>query len=175
MPVTPLDIESKCIFKIYNDGYENLTLDYRVADELNKLNIKLNFPDGKTMGIAKNRIKVEVVFSSPQPLSFTTKLKFIDEAGIEYTIPVSGTTDNSIFTTFPYMQRCRGEFQVECDDRGCIQIIDEDHQAVDNNSDVGSQTTRKGGRYAASVGSGKTFSSKSSQRAGLGYTPIPKD
>lgn len=163
MPVTPLDIDSKCIFKIYNDGYENLSLDYRVADELNKLNLKINFPDGRTMGIAKNRIKVEVVFSSPTPLSFTTKIKFIDDAGIEYTIPVSGTTDNSIFTNFQYMQRCKGEYNVECDDKGIIQIIDDDHQAVDNNSDIGSiATTRKGGRYAASVGSGKTFSSKSS-------------
>ena len=30
LPVVPLDIESKCIFKVYNDGYENLNLKYKI-------------------------------------------------------------------------------------------------------------------------------------------------
>lgn len=53
MPVTPLGIESKCTFKIYNEGYENMSLNSRIVDELDKLNLKLNFPEGKTMGVAK--------------------------------------------------------------------------------------------------------------------------
>lgn len=79
MPVTPLGIESKCVFKIINEGYENLSLNYRILDELDKLNISLNFPDGKTMGIAKGKVRCEAVFSSSVPLSFTTKINFFDE------------------------------------------------------------------------------------------------
>lgn len=39
MPVVPLNIESRCSFKLVNDGYENLNVKYRVMDELGNLNL----------------------------------------------------------------------------------------------------------------------------------------
>lgn len=99
LPTVPLNVESKCVFKIYNDGYENLTIDHKVIDELQKLNINLNFPEGKTLGVAKNRIKVEATFSSKAPISYTTKIIFSDQTN-QFTIPISGTADNSILTNY---------------------------------------------------------------------------
>ena len=63
----------------------------------------LNWLDGKNLGITRNRIKVEAVFSNKKPLSFTTKLELYDDSGSSYTISISGTTDNSLLTTFAYL------------------------------------------------------------------------
>lgn len=59
--------------------------------------MELKFPEGSTLGVAKNKLTVEVVFSNKKPLSFTTRVEFIDEARV-YIIYISGTTDNCIFT-----------------------------------------------------------------------------
>ena len=53
IPVVPLDIESRCVFKIINDGYENLTLKYEVFSDIGKLPIRLEFPEGRTLGVTK--------------------------------------------------------------------------------------------------------------------------
>jgi len=78
MPVVPLGIESRCVFKVINEGYENLNLHnkIRVMEELGNVKIHLNYPDGTSLGIGKGKLKIEAVFSNPKPLSFTTKLEF---------------------------------------------------------------------------------------------------
>lgn len=50
-------------------------------------------------------MSVEVRFINKTPLSFTAKVEITDENGKSYFLPVSGTTDNSLFTNFPYFQR----------------------------------------------------------------------
>lgn len=74
IPVSPLGIESKAVFRVINDGYENLTLKYEIIEELGNLQVELRFPEGRTIGITKNRARVEVVFKHAKPISFTTKL-----------------------------------------------------------------------------------------------------
>lgn len=61
------------------------------------------FVEGKTLGITRNKIKVEAVFSNPKPMSFTCRIEFYDDTGRIYSICVSGTTDNCLFTNFSYM------------------------------------------------------------------------
>jgi hypothetical protein len=34
LPVVPLGTDSRCVFKIINDGYDNLTLNYRIVEDL---------------------------------------------------------------------------------------------------------------------------------------------
>ena len=64
LPITPLGIESRCCFKVINEGYENLNLKdkIRVMEELGNVKINLNFIDGSILGIAKNKCKLEAVF-----------------------------------------------------------------------------------------------------------------
>lgn len=57
----------------------------------------MKFPEGITLGVAKSKLRVEVIFSCKKPLSFTTRVEFIDEARV-YSIYISGTTDNCLFT-----------------------------------------------------------------------------
>lgn len=56
------------------------------------------------------KIKVEVIFSSKNTTSFTTKIEFKDNSSNSYPIVVSGTADNSILTNFPFMQRNKGGY-----------------------------------------------------------------
>ena len=45
-------------------------------EELGNVKINLNFLDGPSLGIGKNKCKLEAVFVNSKPLSFTTKLEF---------------------------------------------------------------------------------------------------
>jgi hypothetical protein len=110
MPVVPLNIESKIIFKIFNDGYENMTLKHRVIEDSGNIKLDLQFPEGNLLGATKNKLTIVLSFKSAAPVSFTTKLEFLDDNSNNYIIPVSCTVDNCIFTNFPFLQRTRGEY-----------------------------------------------------------------
>jgi hypothetical protein len=56
---------------------------------------------------------VEAIFTNKKPLSFTTHIDFYDDEGNKFSIPISGTTDNSLFTVFSYMQRNPDEINLE--------------------------------------------------------------
>lgn len=103
LPCTPLEIPAKATFMVCHNGYENLELKPKIANEVGKLPIELNFPDGSNLGVTKQKLKVEAVFTSSKPLSFTTFIDFFDDEGNKFSIPISGTTDNSIFTIFSFM------------------------------------------------------------------------
>ena len=95
---------------------------------------------------------------------------------MNYSIPVSGTADNSILTTYSYMQRCLGEFKLGLADqenaKGAVMLMDEES---DLNSDGGS--AYKGPKRGAMSVLSHSFShfSVKSTRSVLGYTPIPQD
>lgn len=98
---------------VCHNGYENLELRPKIATEVGKLPITLNFPDGKNLGVTKQKLKVEAVFSNKKPLSFTTFIDFYDDEGNKFSIPISGTTDNSLFTVFSFLQRNQDEISLE--------------------------------------------------------------
>lgn len=62
LPPVPLNIESKCSFKILNDGYENLNLRHKVFGEEGNINVKLRFPEGNSVGMSKKRLRVDALF-----------------------------------------------------------------------------------------------------------------
>jgi hypothetical protein len=99
MPVVPLNTESRCTFEISNDGYENLNLKHIVVQELSNIDITLKYVNGANLSITKKKIKVEAVFKHDKPLSFTLNAEFYDESNRVYTLPISGTTDNCLYTT----------------------------------------------------------------------------
>jgi hypothetical protein len=63
------------------------------------------------------------VFSSSKPLSFTTFIDFFDDEGNKFSIPISGTTDNSVFTIFSFMQRNPDEIRLEAEPGRPIKLI----------------------------------------------------
>lgn len=65
--------------------------------------MKCQFPEGLGVSLTKINLRVEVTFSSKKSLSFSTNIEFKDTNGNTYTIPVSGTADNCLFTNFSFL------------------------------------------------------------------------
>lgn len=68
------------------------------------VDISVNFVEGRLLSLAKKNLKVEIICSSQQPISFTTILQFYDEFGTKYEIPLSCTIDNSLMTTYQFLE-----------------------------------------------------------------------
>lgn len=162
------------MFRILNDGYENLTLRHKVFGEEGNINVKLKFPEGNNVSMSKKRIRVEALFQSLRPLSFTTKIEFYDESGKVYTLPVSGTADNCILTCYAYLQRTSGEYRIQEKSPGGPIVLCEDD---DDLQSVGSFHNREKKYRAPSIISYRTLSSISGRTtpSALGYSPIPQD
>jgi len=165
LPVVPLGIQSKTTFMVCHNGYENLELDPKIASEVGKLPITWNFPDGNNLGVTKQKLKVEAMFMNSKPLSFTTHFDFYDDEGNKFSIPVSGTTDNSLFTVFSFLQRNSDEYGLEVEEGKPIKIYqDASSDKEEGKGGFSKQFSRTGG--ASSVVS-------RTARSLIGYNPVP--
>lgn len=170
LPPVPLDIETKATFLVCHNGYENQELRCKIANEVGKLPIDITFPDGKNLGVTKQKVKVEATFKFSTPLSFTTFVDFFDDEGNKFSIPISGTTDNSIFTVYSFLQRHADEICFRVEPNKPIKL---DQSVV---TDMESAKTNFGGGIA-----GRAFSKGASSvvsrtaRSLVGYTPVRSD
>ena len=67
------------------------------------LPLTFDFPEGSLIGIAKEKLPVNVTFTGSRPTSFTANVVFLDEEGKRFSLPVTGTTDASLLTVKPFM------------------------------------------------------------------------
>lgn len=163
LPCTPLDIQARATFTVSHNGYENLELKPKIANEVGKLPVELKFHDGQNLGVTKGKVKVEAIFVSPKPLSFTTFIDFFDDEGNKFSIPISGTTDNSIFTVFSYLQRYREEIDYDYERGKPIRLIQ------DAASDRETRITGLAPKAKTAGSSVMTATAKTL----LGYNPVP--
>lgn len=56
LPIVPLNIVSKCVFRIVNDGYENMPIKAVISKEYGPLNLEAEFLDGHTLSITKSKL-----------------------------------------------------------------------------------------------------------------------
>lgn len=103
LPAVPLNIESKCTFRIINEGYQTVNLK-SILPKDHLVELKVVFPQGRSLSSNKNRLNVEVSFKSKKPISFTSKIDFEDDQQTTYSIFVSGTADNSLFSNYFYFR-----------------------------------------------------------------------
>lgn len=139
LPITPVDIEAKAVFRVINDGFENLTLAYpTVAADVGAIPLEFRFLDGQNLGITRSKIRIEVTAKLKKPMSFTTRIEFMDDEKHIYPIMVSGTCDNCVLTNFPYMQRHWNDYEITCGENQPLMI-------KDSESDEHSQMSPRGG------------------------------
>lgn len=100
----PLGVTSRAVFHIINDGYDNLELKVRLPADEHHLPLQLSFPDGTLIGIAKEKLTVVVSFTAQKPTSFTANVDFLDEDGKRYSLPITGTVDNSMLTLESFLE-----------------------------------------------------------------------
>jgi hypothetical protein len=161
MPIVPLGVESRCSFRIENEGYQNLLLKHYLAQDIGAINLIVK-PETKNMGSGTNSIRVDCSFVNQKPISFTTKLIFEDEAKQVYPIFVSGTTDNCLLTNFPFFLVNGDEYRPTAEPNKPIKL-------EVTESDLDSQLSPFNDQQDTSkVGSPGSKSAKSS----LGFTPI---
>lgn len=129
--------------------------------------ITLNFPDGKNLGVTKSKLKVEAVFQNKKPLSFTTYIDFYDDEGNKFSIPISGTTDNSLFTVFSYIQRHHDEVVIKADPGKPI-MIDQDATSDRESGKTGGLLA---GKAFSKTGASSVISRTA--RSLVGYNPVP--
>ncbi|GAX74871.1 hypothetical protein CEUSTIGMA_g2317.t1 [Chlamydomonas eustigma] len=116
LPPVPLGFTSRGTFKIVNQGYDNLELRYRLPADEGHVPMKIEFPEGNLIGLAKQELPVVVTFSSPKPLSFTATIDFLDEEGKRYSMPVTATADNCLFTHQSFLKANADRLEVTCDE-----------------------------------------------------------
>uniref|UniRef100_A0A0G4F070 Calponin-homology (CH) domain-containing protein n=1 Tax=Chromera velia CCMP2878 TaxID=1169474 RepID=A0A0G4F070_9ALVE len=115
LPTVPLNVPSRALFKVYNEGFELLELRTRLPADSQKIPLKVEFPEGNVLGSAKERCTVEVSFVSPKPVSFTAKVEILDSEDHAYPICISGTADNSVLTTHGYLEKFADFFSITGD------------------------------------------------------------
>lgn len=60
----------------------------------------------------KQRLGLNISFKSREPISFTTTLHLFDSNNERYSISISATADNSIFTNYSYLETCEGRYSI---------------------------------------------------------------
>lgn len=166
LPIVPVGTPARALFQIYNSGYENVDLTFKLPTEEGNIPLELHFPDGISLGVTKSKVPVEAVFCSKKPLSFTAKIDFMDEDGNRFSIPISGTTDNSLFTIFPFIQRHMDEIHLEAEEGRPITLV------LDASSDTEENSVRQGGGGGPRTSAASSVVSRSA-RSIIGYNPIP--
>jgi hypothetical protein len=165
LPIVPVGFQARAQFQIYNSGYENVDLTFILPTEEGSIPLELIFPEGTSLGVTKQRIPVEAVFTSKKPLSFTAKIDFLDNTQSRFSIPISGTTDNSLFTIFPFIQRYMDEIHLEAEEGRPITLV------LDATSDMEENSIKIGGGGPRTSAASSVVSR--SARSIIGYNPIP--
>lgn len=100
----PLGITSKRRVYVVNDGYDNLELSVRLLPDSTRLPVTVAFPEGKLIGLAKERLPLDISCCSSKPLSFTTCVDLLDEDGRAFSLTVSGAADSCSLSHGVFMQ-----------------------------------------------------------------------
>jgi hypothetical protein len=118
--------------------------------------------------VTKAKVKVEATFKFNVPLSFTTFIDFIDDEGKKFQIPISGTTDNSIFTNYSFIQRHPDEVKIRHEPGKPIKI--EEDAASDDEGSVRAKHDLPAFDRQKSKGSNSVRTL--TNRSLLGFSPI---
>ena len=106
LPVVPLNIPSRGIIKIKNDGFDNLKLNHQILCDLGSLPLDIKYLNGNLIDFYVNELIVEVSLLAKAPISFTTKVLFYDESFItESSIFISGTSVNSYLSNYLFVEK----------------------------------------------------------------------
>ena len=123
LPSVPIGFESRTMFHVLNGGYESLQLGYHLPADTEHMPIKLEFPEGMAIGLAKSKVPVVVSFSSKKPLAFTGRVDFLDHEENCFSINVTGVTDNSLMTLTPFVETHMSDYNVGAKDANTPVIL----------------------------------------------------
>lgn len=124
LPIVPLNIRSSTTFYVYNQGYDNLELHHHFPQDTSNAPLHIEFPDGASLGVGRQSVPVKVWFQSKKSISFSTRIEFTDVEGNGFSVPITGSTDNSLLTVQPFldMNQHGGAYYINSRDGGPITL-----------------------------------------------------
>lgn len=102
LPIVPLNTKSQIELYIKNDGYIDGLLKATLSADENAFPVKVTFPDGNQLQHTQEKLPLLVTFQASKPMSFSVNVALTDDNGHATSFIVTCTTDNSIFTLYPY-------------------------------------------------------------------------
>ena len=103
LPPVPLNVTSRCTCTIYNQGYDNIELKYRISPTI-PVPLDITFPGGNELGLTRAKTTMIISTRSEFPESWTGKVEFYDSDGEKFFLEVSGCADCSIMTAYPFVR-----------------------------------------------------------------------
>jgi len=104
LPIVPLNFKAQEQISIINHAFVEGLLHVQLSINENNFPLKVTFPEGNQLSHTTIQLPVIVSIQSPRPISFSTVVAIIDDHGNSTTFLVSATTDNSIFTIYPFFK-----------------------------------------------------------------------
>ena len=90
----PLGVTTRTRVWLLNDGYDNTELSVRLpSDAATRLCLRVTFPEGCLIGLAKERLPVDFEWCPLRPMCFTVRIDFVDEYGRASGLNVTGGAD----------------------------------------------------------------------------------
>eukprot|EP01138_Halocafeteria_seosinensis_P009841 gb/GECG01010052.1/.p1 GENE.gb/GECG01010052.1/~~gb/GECG01010052.1/.p1 ORF type:complete len:1690 (+),score=184.73 gb/GECG01010052.1/:1-5070(+) len=112
LPKAPLGFPSWTSFNVVNRGFDLLQLKYEIGKSKQGL-VRLLFPEGDTLSLAKENLPVIAVVESPRPISLEIPVTFVDDIRQKYTVTLVATMDNCLLTNMPFIDAHRKDLVVE--------------------------------------------------------------
>lgn len=104
LPVVPLGVKAQQVINLMNDAFIESTLKVEFSASEASFPVKVNFPEGNQIQHTQMSIPIVVSFQSNKPMSFSTMVAIYDNNGNAATFSVYCTTDNSLFTLYPFFK-----------------------------------------------------------------------
>jgi hypothetical protein len=103
LPPVPLNVSSKCSCQIYNLGYDNIELKFRVSPTI-PIPLNIQFPESNELGLTRDKCLLVISAKSDRPVSWSGKIEFYDNDGEKFALEVSGCADSSMLTAYPFVR-----------------------------------------------------------------------
>lgn len=117
-------LRSSLPLSVQMQGYDNLELRAKLPADQQQIPLSLTFPEGPMIGVAKERVPVLLSFTADKPTAFTAKVEFADSAGAKFSLPITGTADNSILTVEPFLTANRAAIEFAAEgNRASISLV----------------------------------------------------
>jgi len=103
LPPVPLNVSSKCSCHIFNLGYDNIELKFRVSPTI-PIPLNIQFPESNELGLTRDKCLLVISAKSDRPVSWSGKIEFYDNDGEKFALDISGCADSSMLTAFPFVR-----------------------------------------------------------------------
>jgi hypothetical protein len=102
LPIVPLGTKCQRQINVYNEAFVETYLKVVMAVDEARFPLRVTFPEGNHLQCTTTKLPILVSFQSSSPMSFSTLVALTDDQGNATTFTVACTTDNSIFTLYPF-------------------------------------------------------------------------